>query len=506
MEEEEEGLQLVEILVKSGKTVIQTLALSGVIDNLESLGAGFEGIHVEDLPVIKDALRESLTRGVGTKISSETKGFLDREISLDLVKRSSSTLFFSKDVSTSSVEDSVDTSHGVLGTLDVNEVDGLKKTRLGSEFAAIETTTHGGDELTTSAMNGVSVKGDIIDGKLDTTHVLFAKNTFLGGPLEGGSARVLDLIEVLDSLGGIAKNVGTSSFRTKAPEFTTFSGIPSVLFTNDLGAKFEIVTGIDFSLVNVLSKSLRKRFSLHEKTIVLVGRLGETHLVRLSNDGFSERDDGRGSAELKATVFLLEILETDLNVKLTGTSDNVFTRFFSVALDTRIRLGKTTETLNEFGEIRGVLGLDSDTDDRRDRELHDTNVVGSLFSGDGSRFDEELINTDEGNSVTSRDIFDGFDISSHHENGTLDVLDKEIVLLAWNIVGTHDADLLTSADGSRKDTTESVEATLIRGGHHLGDVEHEGTIGITGSDSLGTDIIERTLIEELDTVALGLDG
>ena len=45
----------------------------------------------------------------------------------------------------------------------------------------------------------------------NTAHVLLAHDTLLGGPLEGGNTRVLDLIQVLHSLGHIRQQVGACS-------------------------------------------------------------------------------------------------------------------------------------------------------------------------------------------------------------------------------------------------------------------------------------------------------
>ena len=54
-----------------------------------------------------------------------------------------------------------------------------------------------------------------------------------------------------------------------------------------------------------------------------------------------------------------------------------------------------------------------------------------------------------------------------YKEADLDVLEVEVVLLAGHVVGSHDADLLTTRDGSSKDTTKGVEATLVGGGDHL---------------------------------------
>jgi anti-sigma factor ChrR (cupin superfamily) len=74
--------------------------------------------------------------------------------------------------------------------------------------------------------------------------------------------------------------------------------------------------------------------------------------------------------------------------------------------------------------------------------------VGFFAVGDGSLLHEVLIDTDETNSVTARYIGDGFNFTSHHEHGSLDVLDVEVVLGAWGIVRSHDSDLLSSLDDS----------------------------------------------------------
>ena len=65
----------------------------------------------------------------------------------------------------------------------------------------------------------------------------------------------------------------------------------------------------------------------------------------------------------------------------------------------------------------------------------------------------------------------------------LDVLDKQIVLLAGNKVGAHDPRLLTSRHNAGEDATESVESTLVRRWHHLGDIHHQRTLWITALHS-----------------------
>jgi hypothetical protein len=54
--------------------------------------------------------------------------------------------------------------------------------------------------------------------------------------------------------------------------------------------------------------------------------------------------------------------------------------------------------------------------------------VSILGGGDGTLLEDELIDTDETNGVTAWDIWYSFDLTSHHDDGSLDVLDVKISL------------------------------------------------------------------------------
>jgi len=66
------SLQLVEIVSQIGKRVFETLAFSRLHDDLVGLAGGFHRVTGHDLPVVEHALRESLTAGVGAKVSGES--------------------------------------------------------------------------------------------------------------------------------------------------------------------------------------------------------------------------------------------------------------------------------------------------------------------------------------------------------------------------------------------------------------------------------------------------
>lgn len=193
-------------------------------------------------------------------------------------------------------------------------------------------------------------------------------------------------------------------------------------------------------------------------------------------------------------------------MQLTGTGNDVLTSLVDHGQDTGVGLGQTLETLDQLGQVVGVLDLDGTLDDGGDGELHNLEVVGSLVVGDGTRLEQELVDTDQTQNVTGGDILNGLDETTHHQNGTLDGLDEQVLLLTRGVVGTLDADLHTGADGTGEDTTEGVETTLIGSRHHLGNVEHQRGLGVTVPDTNADLVVGGTLVQSLSTVLLGSDG
>ena len=456
--------------------------------------------------MIEHALRESLTGGMRTEISSETEGLVDRQVSLDHVDGGSGPLLLSEDVTTTPVEDTVDTTTGNIGTLDLDEVDGLLETRLSSQLASVEDTASGGDKLSTTTMDSISVKGNIEDVETDTTHVLVTENTLLGGPLEGSDDGVLDLVQVLDGLGGVDQDVGTRGVGTEGPDLTGLVDVPVVGISQVTGTGLEVVTGGHLTVLNLDGEVIIKGLGPAEETVVLVGGLGQTSTVGLSGDGLTVGHDGVGLAERNLGILLLKILQANLQMELTSTGNNVLTGLGNGTDDARIGLGETLQTLNKLGEVTSGLGLDGDTHDRGDGELHDTDDRGLLVVGDGTTLKEVLIDTDQTDGVTTGTVVDGLGVATHHEDGPLDGLEEEIGLTTLLVVGTEDTDLLSSLNTSGEDTTESVEATLVVGGDHLGDVHHEGTVGVTVPDTEGGLIVHVTGVQVLNTVLLGNHG
>jgi hypothetical protein len=494
-------------VVISRNLFLETLALTGLGNDLTRLGGGVKGRTTgEDSPVIEDRLREGLSTSGGTEISVETERLVDGHVSLDGEERSTDTLLLSVDVTTTASEDTVDTTHSLLGNLDLDVEDRLLETGLGKEGGGVEHTTSGGDNLTTTTVDSVSVEGHVHDVEADRAHRLLGNRTFTSSPLETGNEGVLDFVQVLDSLGLVNEQVGTGGIRAESPDLTGIGDIPTEVISKDTSTGLEIVTGSDLAGLDSLGDLLAKGLSLDVETVVLVGGFGQGSHAGLATDSLTVLGNGVRDTEGNTSVVFLKILQANFQVKFTSTGNDVLTGLVDGDLDTRVGLGETLKTFDKLGQIVGVLDLDGTTHDRRDRELHDLQVVGSLRGGKGTRLEQELVNTDETDDVTGGDILNGLNETTHHENGTLDSLDGQVLLLTRSVVRTLDTDLKTGLDGTGEDTTESEETTLIGSGHHLGDVKHERTLGVTVTDGNASFIIGRTLVQGLGTVLLSSDG
>lgn len=456
--------------------------------------------------MIEDGLGESLAGGGGTEIAVEAERLHDGEVGLDGEEGSAGALLLAEDVTTTAGKDTVDTTHGLLGNLNLDQEDGLEERGLGKKGSSVKNATSSGDDLTATTVNSISVESNIKDVEADGAHGLLTDGTLTGGPLETGDNGILDFVEVLDGLGLVNEQVGTVGVGTESPNLTGISDVPAEVISEDTGTGLEIVAGGDLAVLDGKAEILIKGLSNHVETVVLVGGLGEGSHGGLASDGLTVLDDGVGDGEGNTGVVVLEIVQANLEMELTSTSNDVLTGLVGEGKDARVRLGETLETLNKLGKILGVLDLDGTLDDGGDGELHDLHVVGSLGGGKGTRLEKELVDTDETNNVTSRHVINRLDLATHHEDGTLNGLDEEILLLAGGVVGALDADLETGADGTGEDTTEGVETALIGGGNHLGDVEHEGALGVAGLDGHGSLIVLGTLVEGLGTVGLGSDG
>lgn len=302
-------LQLVVEVLNTWNLNLDTLALTHLLDNGTDLGGSVKwGTTWKNLPVVKDGLWESLSGGVGTEISVETEGLHNWEIGLDGEQRGSWTLLLSEDVTTTAGKDTVNAAHGGLWNLNLNQEDWLEKTWLSQQSRGEEDTAGSWDDLSTTSVDGIGVKGNIHDVEANRAHWLLSNWTLAGSPLETGDNRILDLVKVLDGLGLVNENVGTVGIWTETPDLTGVSNVPSVLVSEVTGANLEIVTWANLSVLNVKGNLLSEWLGDHVNTVVLVWRLGESGDAGLSGDSLTVSNDWVGDAEWDTGVVLLKIL------------------------------------------------------------------------------------------------------------------------------------------------------------------------------------------------------
>ena len=86
-----------------------------------------------------------------------TEWFVYWKIRFDDEHRCTSNLHFFEDVTTTSIQHTVDTTYGYLRTLNFTQVNWFHQTRSGRDRARIQTTTRGWNNLSTTSVDSVSV-------------------------------------------------------------------------------------------------------------------------------------------------------------------------------------------------------------------------------------------------------------------------------------------------------------------------------------------------------------
>ena len=220
------------------------------------------------------------------------------------------------------------------------------------------------------------MEDDVHEVEPAAAHLLLAEGSILASPCEAADDGLLDLEQVVDSLGGVDEQVGSGSVGAEGPDLTGLGDIPAVLVGHLPSLELLIGLGADLSVVDGEGQLVAEGLGLDEETVVFVGGLGEEGGGALLRDGLPEGDDGVADLDLGSHEVFLEILEADLEVELAGGGNDVLTGFLGVAQDHGVGLGEALHSLDELGEVGGVLGLDGAPDDGGDGELHGLDGVG----------------------------------------------------------------------------------------------------------------------------------
>jgi len=220
-----------------------------------------------------------LSSSACTKIGGKSKRLGNGQMALDVGEGSTVSLDFLDDLSSSLVHDGIDSSDDSLGALNLDKEDRLHKAGLSSELSGIEDTSSGGDNLTSSSMDGISVKSDVQKVESNSSHVLLGKDSLSGNPLKGSNHRILDFSKIRNSLGAVNKNVGSIGVGAKRPNLTSFGDIPSVILGKLSSTELRLVLGVNIAVVDGLGKSVFKRSGGTEESIVFVGGLRKADLA-----------------------------------------------------------------------------------------------------------------------------------------------------------------------------------------------------------------------------------
>ncbi|TNN59008.1 hypothetical protein EYF80_030746 [Liparis tanakae] len=134
-------------------------------------------------------------------------------------------------------------------------------------------------------------------------------------------------------------------------------------------------------------------------------------------------------------MILLQILQADLKMQLSSSTNDMFSRLFNDALNHRIGLAQTLQSLYQLGQVSRVSDLHSNSHHGADTELHHFHVVCLLISGDCSGLNKELVHANQTHDVATWHIFNGL---VHHNQGSISDTEgsshfrREVNVPRWN--------------------------------------------------------------------------
>jgi len=200
----------------------------------------------------------------------ETERFSDWKIGFHLDEWSSLNWLFTDNDTSSLGKSLIDWSDDIIWGLDLNQEDWLLEFWNGGKFASIDDSSASWEDLTSTSMDGISVKGDIVDVISASSHVLIAQNTFSGSPLESGLNGILDFVKELDSLSGINNHVWSVVVWSIAPNLGGIGFVPFEFIDESLGHCFCLSFWSHGFLLNFAREFITKWHTLKEESIMLV--------------------------------------------------------------------------------------------------------------------------------------------------------------------------------------------------------------------------------------------
>jgi hypothetical protein len=262
--------QFIDEVLEGWDTWLETLSLSDSLDETVGLGSFLGWIVGEELPMIEGALWEGSSGGGGSEGLGETEGLTDWQVCLHDNEWGTSDWLLTDNNTSSLGKSLIDTSYGIIWSLDLTEEDWLLESWLGGKLGSVHNSSGGWDDLTTTSMDGISVEGNIMDVESHTSHVLITQNTFFGGPLEGSLEGILDFVQVLDTLSDINEHVWSLSVWTEAPNLLGISLVPLELLNEGSGSLLWIRFWSELLALNHIGKLISEWLSLDIESVMLV--------------------------------------------------------------------------------------------------------------------------------------------------------------------------------------------------------------------------------------------
>mmetsp|Transcript_2823 Transcript_2823/g.6624 ORF Transcript_2823/g.6624 Transcript_2823/m.6624 type:complete len:332 (-) Transcript_2823:911-1906(-) len=329
------GSQCVQVVAQGWQLHLDVLTFTNPKHEIHHL-AGRKGIPGHALPVVKDALREGLAARLLPQCRHEAEGLPYRKVRFHLHEWSSFSLVLFEHAASPHVQAGVDTAGSILRTNNFDQEHRLLKGRLARQLCSEAAASSGWHDLTSTAVNSVSVEGHVSKVETDTSHVFLAQWPLLGGPLESAVHMLFDLQQVLDGSRVIYDDVWALRLGTPAPDLPGMAVIPFVVFPEDSRPLFRIGLWPKGSLLHPVCHLVIQRLCHHVDAVMLIRRLRQASLIGDSRDSLPVRDNWVRDSEVALGILLSQVLQTDLDMKLPAARNDVLATFLSGADHKRI--------------------------------------------------------------------------------------------------------------------------------------------------------------------------
>mmetsp|Transcript_38675 Transcript_38675/g.64151 ORF Transcript_38675/g.64151 Transcript_38675/m.64151 type:complete len:244 (-) Transcript_38675:1905-2636(-) len=228
---------------------LQPLALACCQDDLHDLRV-CKWIARHGIPVVKEHLRESLTRCLLAQESIETERFGDWKVSFDLVHGCTRPIGLFDNGATLAIDGGVNAAHCTLRTLNLDHENRLLQAGVGRHHGCQENAAGRRDDLSATTVDCIGVQYHVIDLNLDIATDLVAQRALFADPLPSSDDRILDLVQILHANGSVHDQVWARTIGTEAPYLLRLGLVPAELVNQNASAGFRILVCLDLAILN----------------------------------------------------------------------------------------------------------------------------------------------------------------------------------------------------------------------------------------------------------------